>query len=186
MKRTIILIIGLVFAGLVGNIVYTMITTKSHSPETVARYSKNNTTITVKYCQPYKKGRLLFGNPGSEALEFYGLPWRTGANEATEISTTQDLKFDNHILKAGNYSLYSIPNEKEWTIIFNTKTGYWGKSFFGSPFDTTKDVFRVTAPRLKNDENVEQFTINFVETENTLALQLLWGEVKVDVPFDIL
>lgn len=186
MKRTIILIIGLVFAGFVGNIVYTMVNTKSHSPEAVANYDKDNVKISVKYCQPSKKGRVLFGATGSEALVVYGKSWRTGANEATEISTSADLKFGDHILKAGNYSVYSIPGENDWTIVFNSKTDYWGKSFFSSPFDTALDVLSITVPRLKTSENIEQFTIDFVEKENINALRLLWGDISIEVPFTIL
>ncbi len=186
MKRTIILIIGLVFAGFVGNIVYTLMNTKSHSPEAVANYDKDNVKISIKYCQPYKKGRVLFGDTNSGALEVYGAAWRTGANEATEISTNTDLKFENEILKAGIYSIYSIPGKHDWTLVFNSKTGYWGKSFFGSPFNTKFDIFSITVPRLKNAENIEQFTIDFVEKENKNALRLLWGDINVVVPFSVL
>src|SRR5258708_39461886 len=77
--------------------------------------------IKVTYGRPYKKGREIFGG-----LQKYGEVWRCGADEATEISFAKDGTFGGKPVKAGKYTLFVIPNEKEWTIILNGDTKFWG------------------------------------------------------------
>jgi len=184
MKRKILLSLGVLMAIIISYVAYTVTTTKSHSPADVAKYNKNGLSIQVDYCRPYKKGRVLFGESGTTALEIYGEPWRTGANEATEINISSDILFPEGKLNAGNYSLYSIPGKEEWTIAFNSKVNYWGADLTGSPFDPSLDVLRVTVPRLKNDEVIEQFTIQFDDNDGEVKMILLWDDIKVKVPFN--
>ena len=87
--------------------------TKSHSPEKVAVYQDADFNIKVKYSSPFKKNREIFG-----LLVPYSKVWRTGANEATTFSTNKDLKFNDGVLPAGEYTLWTIPNEDQWEIIF--------------------------------------------------------------------
>src|ERR1700753_151941 len=68
--------------------------------------------IKITYGRPYKKGRDIFGG-----LESYGKVWRTGADEATEITIDKDCEFAGHQLKAGTYTLYTIPEKNQWTVI---------------------------------------------------------------------
>lgn len=184
MKRPILLILGVVVA-ILGYVFYSMFTTKKHSPPDVAKYNKNGLTVMVDYCRPFKKGRLLFGEPGSSALEFYGEPWRTGANEATEIEFNKDIIFPEGILKAGRYSVYTIPGENEWTFAFNSKLEYWGASLSGSPFEPDLDVLRVKVPTKSNSKEVEQFTIDFNDKEDEIKMVLLWDKIKVELPINI-
>ncbi len=181
MKKPILLILGVVVA-ILGYVFYSMVTTKKHSPEDVAAYDKNGLTVKVDYCRPFKKGRLLFGNPGSTALEFYGEPWRTGANEATEFETNQDIIFPEGVLKAGRYSIYSIPGEKEWIFAFNSKLEYWGASLSGSPFEPDMDVLRVTVPTQSSTQSIEQFTIDINDKEGAVKMVLLWDKIKIELP----
>ena len=184
MKKRILLIIGIIVAFITGYVAYSLSTTERHSPPGEASYNSDGLVINVSYNRPFKKGRLLFGDPGSSALEVYGEPWRTGANEATEIQTNKDLVFPEGILKAGSYSIYTIPNEKNWTIAFNSKLNYWGASISGSPFDPALDVLRITVPRKKNDNTVEQFTIDFEDQEDRIKLLFLWDDIRVEVPVE--
>ena len=126
--------------------------------------------IKVTYGRPYKKGRQIFGG-----LEKYGKVWRTGADEATEISFAKDGSFGGQPVKAGTYTLYTIPNEKEWTIILNSQTGQ-----MGIEYNKNKDVLRVQAPAQKLDEVVEQLTIRF--DENNMIIE--WDKTQVRVPVD--
>ncbi len=185
MVRKILLSLGVLLAIAIGYVAYTLFTTKSHSPEDVANYTSQDLTVSVNYCRPYKKGRLLFGEETSTALQKYGKNWRTGANEATEISITKDLVFPEGTLKAGSYSLYSIPGENEWTIAFNSKLNYWGADISGDPFDAALDVLRVTVPRQENSKEVEQFTIDFTTNDGIVAMELKWGTVKVAIPLEV-
>lgn len=182
MKKPILLILGVIVALITGYVAYSLTTTKRHSPPGVATYDNDGLAISVSYYRPFKKGRVLFGEPGSTALEVYGEAWRTGANDATEIELNQDLVFQEGILKAGQYSIYTIPGERDWTIAFNSKLGYWGASVSGSPFDSELDVLRVTVPRKKNDTSIEQFTIDFDDKEGVVKMLLLWDDIRVEVP----
>lgn len=184
MKKPILLIIGVIVALITGYVAYSLTTSKRHSPPGVASYENDGLSISIYYSRPFKKGRLLFGKPGTTALEVYGEPWRTGANEATQIKTNKDLLFQQEVLKAGEYSIYTIPGENDWTIAFNSKLNYWGASVSGNPFDPALDVLRVTVPRKKNNDMVEQFTIDFANQDGKTNILLLWDHIRIEVPFE--
>ncbi|MEQ9413416.1 MAG: DUF2911 domain-containing protein, partial [Cyclobacteriaceae bacterium] len=90
------------------------------SPLSITTSRYKDTYVKIVYSQPQKKGRAIFGK-----LVPYGKVWRTGANEATEITITGDILVDGKELKAGTYSIFTIPNENTWTVIFNTDLGLW-------------------------------------------------------------
>jgi hypothetical protein len=146
--------------------------TKSKSPASTAISNQNGISVQVDYCQPYKKGRVVFGQ-----LVPYGKVWRTGANEATIFDVKQDVKVAGKPLKAGKYTLWTIPNPDKWTIIFNGQTGQWG-----TMYDETKDVMRVEVPAGKTTETIEQFTINFVPEVSGNDMVLRWENTEVKVP----
>ena len=91
LKKIILLIILGIILIAAGFMAYLMLTTRSHSPAEKLEYSEGDFTLTVDYCRPYKKGRLIFGEESEGALLPYGGYWRTGANEATEIEFNKDL-----------------------------------------------------------------------------------------------
>src|SRR5262245_46923680 len=101
------------------------------SPPATATGKVNGATITINYSSPGVKGRQIWG-----ALVPYDQVWRAGANAATIFETDKDIKVEGKDLKAGKYSLYILPTEKEWTFIFNSQTGQWGIKNDGS---TTED-----------------------------------------------
>src|SRR5215213_4999873 len=94
---------------------------KSFSPEEQISYEQRDLKIKVLYNRPYKKGRQIFGG-----LVPFGEVWRTGANEATTFETNKDISFEGKTLRKGKYSLWTIPTETTWTVIFNTEYGQWG------------------------------------------------------------
>src|SRR5690606_3666227 len=88
----------------------------------IARSTKNGPPIArVIYSRPQKKGRDIFGD-----LVPYDEVWRTGANEATELTTYIPFMFGKTVLKPGTYTLYTIPNKDEWIIIINSDINVWG------------------------------------------------------------
>lgn len=127
--------------------------------------------VSVSYGAPSKKGREIFGG-----LVPFGQVWRTGANNATEITFTADTKFGGQDIKAGTYSLFTIPGEKEWTVILNSELKQWGS--FGYEKIKAKDVLKVTSTPVKIKEVVEQFTIRF-DNSNNLILE--WDTTQVSV-----
>lgn len=134
------------------------------------RVTAEGKSVKVSYGQPSKRGREIFGT-----LVPYGQVWRTGANEATEITFAKDTQFGGKPVKAGTYTLFTIPNEKEWTVILNSVTGQSGA--FDYEKNKGKDVLSVKAPVQKLSSPTEKFTIQV--TDN--ALKILWDSTSASV-----
>lgn len=129
----------------------------------------------VVYSRPQKNGRSVFG----ELVE-YGKIWRLGANEATEIELYKDAKVKGNKLKKGRYTMYAIPVQDKWTIIFNRETDIWG----AFQYDQTKDVLRVDVTPEKTAEPSEAFTMIFEKANGGGAnLLVMWDAVKASIPF---
>ncbi len=132
----------------------------------------SNDHASVTYGRPYKKDRDVFGG-----LEKFGKVWRVGADEATTITFKSDVKFGGQGIKAGTYTLFAIPNEKEWTFILNSQPGQWGAYAYEKNKD--KDVAKVNVPVKKLDQPIEQLTIRFA-ADNSLIIE--WDKTQVTVP----
>jgi len=128
--------------------------------------------VTVSYGQPSKRDREIFGG-----LVPYGQVWRSGANEATEITFANDVKVAGKTVKAGTYTLFSIPSEKEWTIILNGQLKQWGSYDYGKHKD--KDVLQVKVPVKKIDKSIETLTYRF-DTDSNLVIE--WDQTQVAIP----
>ncbi len=145
-----------------------------NSPIVIANLkTTENNYVKCTYGQPLKKGREIFGN-----LVPLGKLWRTGANEATEVTFTSNIKIGETILPAGTYTLFSVPNKESWTIILNSELGQWGD--FG--YDATKNVLTYEAPVSVNRDIYEGFTIQFEDITKGFNMLLLWDTIKVTVP----
>lgn len=130
--------------------------------------------VKVYYSQPLKKDREIFGKKVP-----YGKVWRTGANEAVEFKAYQDISIGGKNLAAGTYSLFTIPGEKEWTIIINTELDYWG----AYQYKKEHDVLRVTVPSSSMDKVVEAFSVRFEDMGDSKAvMRLAWDQTLVEVP----
>lgn len=140
------------------------------------RVTADGKNISIAYGQPSKKGRLLFGSESSQSLEKYDKIWRTGANEATEITFKKDGKFAGKDVKAGTYTLFTIPGEKEWAIILNGVTGQFGAYDYDK--NKSKDVLKVTVPAKKYSASEEKMT--FTVQDNALNFQ--WDKEGFSVP----
>lgn len=178
MLKKILLAIGVLMIIIVAFLGYLMLTTKNHSPEAVSEHRAGDLHIQVNYCQPYKKDRLIFGTKSEGALVPFGEKWRTGANEATEISFSKDVTIGGQTLPAGRYSLYTIPEASKWTVVFNSKLDYWGAEIGGDPFDETLDVLRVPASVQTGMPEKEQFTISFDEAGDGVNLHFEWDDTR--------
>ena len=144
------------------------------SPLAVVTSRYKDTYIKITYSQPHKRGRAIFGG-----LVPFGQVWRTGANEATELTVTRDIKINGTDLKAGSYSLFTIPQKDAWTIIINGELGLWGAYNYNSKLD----VARFDVPVTPVTEFVyEAFTI-LIDPRNARAdLVLAWDRSKVIIP----
>jgi hypothetical protein len=136
--------------------------------------NRKDPVAKIIYGRPSKKGRTMIGG-----TEPYGKVWRLGANETTEIRLFKDATFGDKTIKAGTYSLYAIPGETEWTIIFNSKLDTWG----AYQYDEKMDVARIKAPVSKGEKEVEAFTIAFDEPSNNSSnMWIAWENTLVKVP----
>lgn len=148
------------------------------SPTAIESAKYKDTYIKVTYCQPHKKGRLIFGE-----LVPYGKVWRTGANEATEITVTKNVLVSGDTLKAGTYSIFTIPRADKWTIIFNSELGQWG----AYNYLESSDVMRLEI-QTKEIENVvwEPFTIAFEQVNEKVDLNMMWDQTMVSIPIEFI
>jgi hypothetical protein len=133
---------------------------KALSPLETVNAKIDGVQTTIVYCRPSARGRTMIG--GNEP---FGEVWRTGANAATTITFDKNVKIEGKDLPAGKYSLFTIPEKNEWTIIFNSVHTQWG----AYDYDKSKDVLRVTAKVEKPKAFVETFTISTDNNKVTLA-----------------
>lgn len=155
--------------------------TKKISPEQVVTFNQDGQDIAVFYCRPYKKDREIFGG-----LVPYGKVWRTGANEPSTFETANDLTIDGKTLPAGKYTLWTIPGEDSWEVIFNGKMYGWGVTILSggkeTPREPEADVLKISVPVQKSPTVTEQFTIAFEDIPSS-AMTLAWDQTKISVPF---
>lgn len=145
------------------------------SPAAIVTMKYEDTYVKITYSQPHKRGRQVFGS-----LVPFGQIWRTGANEATEITTTGNLLIKDKILPAGTYSIFTIPEQNSWTIIISAQVGLWGAYNYNDKFD----VLRLDVPTSKTPGNViwEPFTIEFEQKNDEADLIMQWDQTRVSVP----
>jgi tetratricopeptide (TPR) repeat protein len=144
------------------------------SQRAVATQRIGLTDITINYCRPLVGGREIWG----KAVP-YGNVWRSGANENTTISFTDDVSVEGHALPAGTYGLHTIPTADQWTIIFSKNSTSWG-SF---SYDEKEDALRVTVkPHPAEFEEALAYTFEELKPDSTVAT-LRWE--KLAVPFHI-
>ena len=142
-----------------------------------AKIGTDKAMARVTYSRPAKKDREVFGK-----LVPYGKVWRLGADEETEVRFYQDVMVGDKKLPAGTYAVMAIPNENEWTIIFNSDLDQWG----AYSYDDKMDVARVTVPTQKMDTPVENFSIRFAKKDDKTALMNMgWDTTMVSLPITI-
>lgn len=150
------------------------------SPTATLQQRVGVTDIAITYSRPGVKGRQIFGGP--EALVPYGGVWRTGANEATKVSFSTPVTFGGVQVPAGEYALFSIPGETEWTVILNRVAGQWG----AYKYDAKNDVARVKAKPALQSPAIETFAIDLNDLrDNAATLNLAWDTTRVSVPIQI-
>lgn len=144
------------------------------SPTQTIKQDFGLSSIELTYSRPGVKGRKIFGD-----LVPYGKMWRTGANGATRIKFNDDVMLGGQQVKAGEYALYTIPNENEWEIILNKGINNGGLAGYKPEEDVTR--FKVKPVALLTP--VESFTIEFADVKTaSAALQLKWANTAVNVP----
>jgi Protein of unknown function (DUF2911) len=136
------------------------------SPASSATGKIGNATITINYGSPSVKSRTIWGE-----LVPYGKVWRTGANKATTFETDADITVEGQTLKKGKYGLFTIPDQKEWTIVFNKTSDQWG----AFNYKQEDDVLRVKVKPSTGADLVE--ALKFEVGKNAVTMK--WEKMIV-------
>ena len=135
-------------------------------------YKISDKIVKVIYSRPQLNGRDLVKLAPPEKV------WRTGANEAVEIIFYKDVIFGGKALKAGTYSLFTIPSlEGDWTVIINSARNVWGSYYYKQD----QDVIRVSGKTSTTEENIEAFSMMF---DKDMTLKIGWGKTVVSVSIE--
>jgi hypothetical protein len=185
---TLTLALCLTFAGLA--VAQDLHPSRRPSPMGMARTHLGDTYVSITYSRPYLRGRdNIFGTAESDALVAFGELWRTGANEATQMTTTGDLVFGDQKLPAGTYSVFSTPAADSWTLHFNSALGLNGTARFdpetdefANAYSAENDVLVLTATPATLEEAVDQFTISFESTDDGADMVWRWHTTEIRVP----
>ena len=154
------------------------IQTPAPSPFAKIEQKVGLTDVTVEYSRPSMKGRTLFVD-----VEAFGDIWRTGANQSTKITFSDDVKLEGNNVPAGTYALYTIPDPSSWTIMLYKDLNLGGSV---DKYDPTMEVTRFKVTRKRLSEPVESFTINIGNfVENTAEIALQWGEYHVPIKLEV-
>jgi len=147
----------------------------AYYPDNFAHDRKGDEKALVKviYSRPAKKDREVMGK-----LVPFGKVWRMGADESPEIKFYQDAVFGGKKVKAGTYSLFAIPGEKEWTVILNKDVDFWG----AYKYKEENDVLRIQAPVKKSDTPLENFSLQFAKEGAGAMMNFGWENTIVSVP----
>ena len=142
------------------------------SPGDTVRSTIGAANVEIVYSRPSKRGRQVWGE-----VVPWGQPWRTGANAATQLTTSADLVIGNAVVPAGKYTLWSLPTATGNRLIINTQTGQWG-----TIYDESKDLVRVDMTQTATARPVEQFTIALIPQGPVATLRLSWDDREFSVP----
>ena len=144
------------------------------SPGCTMSQDFSTSKIDISYSRPSMKGRKIFGD-----IVPFGQEWRTGANGATKVTFGEEVYIGGKPLKAGTYSMYTVPGRESWEVIFNTSTENWGLS----GYDKSKNVLSVQVAALQTNETTETFTISVENiTKNSCDIVLNWETTRVAIP----
>jgi hypothetical protein len=146
---------------------------KSPMDAVITRNQDNSPLARIIYSRPKKKNRVIFGE-----LVPYGKIWRTGANEATEITFYEDVLFNSEKVKAGTYALYTIPSKENWVVIINKAINTWG----AYSYDDSLDILRTSVEARNTAATIEDFSVTFKPTKYGSDLLMGWDDTFVEIP----
>jgi hypothetical protein len=146
------------------------------SPRDTVRASIGPASITIDYSRPLARGRVLLGN-----VIPYEQVWRTGANAATQFTTSAPLRLAGIQLAAGTYTLWTVPHQNGVDLIVNGQSGQWG-----TQYDRSRDVGTARMQSIALSTPVDQFTISVAATDarrGTLTME--WGPFRWTAPIEV-
>ncbi|MEC5165479.1 hypothetical protein RCH18_001210 [Flavobacterium sp. PL11] len=173
--RKIIIVLAIMLANFT---IEAQIKTPQSSPKATIMQPVGLTDVEINYSRPSARGRVVFGN-----LIPFGKLWRTGANENTTVSFSDDVIIDGKTLKKGKYSLYTIPKIESWEIIFYKTTDNWGNP---EEWKEENIALKTTVKPETSNKSVETFTIGLSNVDNNFAyLEIYWENSYAAVKFEV-
>jgi hypothetical protein len=154
------------------------IQTPAASPAGSVSTTVGLTDVKVTYARPKMKGRKIFGD-GKDFLVPFGEMWRTGANNGTVISFSDDVTVEGHGVKKGEYLLLTIPGANEWTVILYSEVSMGGNL---TDYNQSKDAARFTVKANKTNEPVQTFTIgigDIADDNSSAKIKLAWENTSL-------
>ena len=173
--KKIIFVLAMVIANYA---IEAQVKTPQASPKSTLTQVVGLTNVEIVYSRPSAKGRDVFNN-----LVPFGKLWRTGANENTTITFSDDVVIDGKTLAKGKYALFTTPRADNWEIVFYSSTNNWGNP---ETWDETKVALRTNAKPEMLNRNVESFTIGINNLDNNFAhLEISWEKTLVAIKFEV-
>jgi Protein of unknown function (DUF2911) len=153
--------------------------TPAPSPKATVNQTIGLTDVTVEYSRPSAKGRVIFGD-----LVPFGKLWRTGANQNSMITFSEDVMIGGTAVKKGKYAIFATPKADAWEVVFYTDTDNWGTP---EEWSDAKVAAKTTVKAEMLNRNVETFTIGFNNLDNNYGhLEISWEKtlvaIKIEVP----
>lgn len=145
------------------------------SPADTVRATLGAANVEIAYSRPFKRGRVIFGN-----IVPWNQVWRTGANAATQLTTSADVVIGSTPVPAGKYTLWSLPTPTGAKLIINSQTGQWG-----TDYDMSKDVARIDLTQTALTKPVDEFTFAVVPNGNAGVLKFSWDDREYSVPIRV-
>ncbi|MDN5217171.1 DUF2911 domain-containing protein [Fulvivirgaceae bacterium BMA12] len=178
MKKILTIFVLALFGSFLVHFSEAQISTPSPSPTGKVEQKVGLTDVTINYSRPGVKGRKVFVD-----VEEYGKMWRTGANSATTLAFSDDVKLEGKEVPAGKYALYSIPGQEEWTVMIYKDLGLGGNV---GAYDASKELTRFTVKSVNNPVHVESFTIDVGDLKNESAtIRLMWSDIIVPIKMTV-
>jgi hypothetical protein len=183
MKRKFFIGLAILAVALVSFLLYETMIVSKRSPSKTTTYNDQGLELKVVYCQPSKRGRLIFGEEKDGALQPYGKYWRLGANAATEVTFSRNITFAGQPVNAGSYRMYAVPGTDSFQIFLNSELGVVYSA--ASEPDHSLDVQQVNIPVQTTDSSTEMFTIKFSSDSATIKMDLVWDKTLVSIPITV-
>lgn len=169
-------IILFLFIALTFNVADAQINTPQPSPAATLMQKVGLADVKIEYSRPSAKGRKIFGTTLP-----YGQMWRTGANSSTKITVSEDVTVAGNKLPKGTYAIFTIPTEKDWTVMFSKNLNRGGNG--DKDYKAEEDAIKFTVPAQKVMPAVESLTFNIGDLkDNSANIELLWENTKIAFP----
>jgi hypothetical protein len=176
-KKKVLIGIGIFIILVIAAMAYLNHRNRTLSPPGKVVFKQGDLNMVINYSRPSVRDRLIFGTESEDALQPYGVYWRLGANEGTEITINQDVFVEGKPLLAGTYRLYGYPDADSFEMVVSSATGDWG---YSEP-DPTEDLFRITLPVNRDLPPVEQYTVGIHEMDSTTIINFAFSDYQFNL-----